>query len=392
MRRNLLRERRSRTDAGVSSGQGRTTSRCKIVLFGPWPPPYGGVASHVQDLVEQLTGRGFSVRTLGYGDFRSQSRVWRASVSRQSWWRTKLCLRLALSRGTIFHDHSPLLPQAELDLLESLSAIIQARRAQWILTLHDETTIERFHSWPVARQEVFLRFVKQPEHLVSVGNRLETFLRGLGISEGRVSSIPPLLLPLGDGAAAPAAPELQAFLRDHEPVVTTIGAIHPNYDLLTILRAFPIIRARYPRAGLLLIDAGFTMDVEMWGQMQEALGALPPDCCRLCSALPRPQVLGLLAASAVFVRGTRRESFGLSRAEAILLGTPVVTTQTGETRTMELYEFGCPDELASQVLKVLARKRDVSEGQAFFRRIGDQTFDQVLAVYERARDASLPKD
>lgn len=32
----------------------------RVVLFGPWPPPYGGVASHMQDLARNLAARGGS--------------------------------------------------------------------------------------------------------------------------------------------------------------------------------------------------------------------------------------------------------------------------------------------------------------------------------------------
>lgn len=355
----------------------------RVVLFGPWPPPCGGVASHVQDLSGSLERRGVPVRLLCYGEFEPSFRRRRISVVRSGWWRTIVWLSLTLSPGTIFHDHSTMVPYPDGELLRSLRAVLRRKRAPWILTLHDDTLATRFAAWQREKRDDCVTFLQIPHHIICAGGRIEAFLRDLGVGGDRVSTIPPLL-PLTEGASALPPLSLQAFLRDHAPVVTTIGALDPNYDLISAVQAFSAIRARHPRAGLLVIDAGFSRDEGTGKALQEALRILPAESYRRCAALPRPEVLGVLAASAVLIRGTRAESFGISRAEAILMGTPVVTTRTGESHGMDLYEFGNVEELALKALEVLARRPDLSEGQVFFRRIGERTLDRILAVYNDA--------
>jgi glycosyltransferase involved in cell wall biosynthesis len=94
-----------------------------------------------------------------------------------------------------------------------------------------------------------------------------------------------------------------------------------------------------------------------------------------------------LGASTVFVRGTRLESFGLSRVEAVLGGTPVVTTSSGETRYMRLYPYGDAEQLAAEVLSVVASPPDLREAREYYERLAEQAMAQVRDVYRRVGSA-----
>lgn len=360
----------------------------RIVLFGPWPPPYGGVASHVQDLARNMAIRGVPVRILGYGDFWMRPGLWRVSVSRDEWWKTKLWLRLALSRGTLVHDHSGLLANPEEDLLDSFAAMVRVRRARWILTLHDETVIQRFRSWPAARQRVFEKFAEIPDYIICVSMGLRRFLEDLGIREARLESIPSLL-PIHPIQEVRLSKDLAVFLQRHRPLLTTVGAFHGNYDFLGIAEALPAVIAEYPQAGLVMIDAGFTVDETHRRSVLAALERLEPSMYFLASRLPRDEVLQVLRASSVFIRGARYDAFGISKVEAILAGTPVVTTGSGETRHMKIYEFGNSAQLGAVLCEIIRHSSDVrhssdlSEAQHFYRTMAEQTLDRILDVYDR---------
>ncbi len=357
-----------------------------IVVFGPWPPPWGGVASHILDLVSNLKRQGFSVRVLGYGDFGATQGVRKVSVTQRGWWRTRLWLSLALRPGRVLHDHSGMLPYPDDQLLPALSGIVRARRSRWVLTLHDETLIARFTLWPRGIRRTFEEYVSQPEQLICVGTRLAEFVRQRGVPAGRVTTIPPLL-PLTEDASVALPDTDQRFLSAHAPTISAVGVFEANYDLLTLVRAFHTILARHPRAGLLIIDAGFTRDPGVEREVQGMLDQLPASCYRLLRCVPRDRVRALLGASTVFVRGTRLESFGLSRVEAVLGGTPVVTTSSGETRYMRLYPFGNIEKLAAEVLSVVASPPDLREAREYYERLAEQAMTKVLEVYRRVGSA-----
>lgn len=274
-----------------------------------------------------------------------------------------------------------MIPNPDQGLLESLASAVRRRGARWVLTLHDETLPGRFRDWPRVRRELCVRFLRCPEHVICVGDRLRAFLEEMGIPDRHLSTIPPLL-PVVALPEVQLPTAVQAFLADHAPVITTVGAFHANYDLAAVARALPRILQGYPRAGLVVIDAGFTADEAFRRGVLEGLEDAGAYC--LLSRIPRDHVLQILRASAVFVRGTRCESFGLSRVEAVLLGTPVVTTDAGETRYMRTYAHGDPADLAREVLAVLADRPNLSEAQRFYMTMAEQTLDRILGVYDLA--------
>ena len=40
----------------------------KLLFVGPWPPPFGGIASHLYELLPGMVGRGYNIITLSYTD------------------------------------------------------------------------------------------------------------------------------------------------------------------------------------------------------------------------------------------------------------------------------------------------------------------------------------
>lgn len=281
----------------------------------------------------------------------------------------------------LLHDHSDLLTHPDERLIRSFHWVIKLRRARWILTLHDETLLERFPAWPEDARTSYVRFLKWPEHIICVSDRIHSFLVQLGVSRERLTSISPLL-PLRAIATSPLPVDVQNFLAAHTPVITAIGAFNSNYDFLTLARALARIVQKYPSAGFVLIDAGFTLDVPYREAVLQALENSPGREHLVLSKVPHDQVFQILCKSAVLVRGVRRESFGLSRVEAILMGTPVVATKAGETRYMTLYEYGDHEDLAGKVCMVLRSGPDLTEAQTFFKKMGEETLDQILKVYE----------
>ena len=353
-----------------------------MVIFGPWSPPYGGVAIHVQALTQTLRAQGFAVRALCYGEFTRTPQVTRISPLREGWTRTLWRLFLSVSSRTLFHDHSGFLGYPDERLIRSLHAVIRFKQARWILTLHDETLLERFPAWPESVRALYCQWLQWPAHILCVGDRLQDFLIGLGVSREKLTSISPLL-PLREGPASSLPSSVRTFLAAHAPLITTIGTFDSNYDFLTVANAFACIRQERPAAGLVLIDAGFTVDISYRAAVIQLLKKLPGHSYMVLSRVPHDHVLQILRESAVLIRGVRRESFGLSRVEAILMGTPVVTTDAGETHYMTLYQCGNPEDLAQKVLVVLERKPDLADAQAFFRKMGEETLTRILDVYER---------
>jgi glycosyltransferase involved in cell wall biosynthesis len=325
------------------------------------------------------------VKALCYGDFAEAPYLKKVSPERKGWTHTLWHLYWALSPRSIVHDHSRLLAYPDDRLIRTFHRVIRHKKARWIVTLHDESLPERLPTWPEAIRALYPGFLHWPDHIICVGEGIYAYLLRLGLPRGKLSNISPLL-PLRPTADLPLPGGVHDFIASHSPIITAIGAFHSNYDLLTLANAFGRILSAYPGAGLVLLDAGFSRDMPYKEELLQVLAHQLDRSHIVLSKVPHALVLRILRESALLVRGVRSESFGLSRAEAILMGTPVVATRTGETRHMTLYEYGNLEDLAQKVLGILERKPDLSEAQDFFRQMGNDTLTRILDVYATAHD------
>ena len=42
----------------------------KILIVGPFPPPFGGIASHINDIVPELINDNYKIVTLNYSNIK----------------------------------------------------------------------------------------------------------------------------------------------------------------------------------------------------------------------------------------------------------------------------------------------------------------------------------
>lgn len=355
----------------------------QIILFGPWAPPYGGVATHMRDLYENLKMSNFSARVFGYGNFVPKQDIDKIYFSpRYKWLWTLLKIFECTSPGDIIHKHSVLTSYPDRYFLQTFLWLLKVKKFKWVETIHDETLVSRYEDFSHAIKGQFPTYLSKAEKINTIGERLRIFLIDLGISEEKIVVSSPLL-PIRFSPSETEIPDyLSAFYNSHSPMITTIGPFHPLYDFKTIVKAFLSLKYDYPQAGLIIINARFARDIKYEKEVKSLIEKSPKDILSLYE-LERERVLYILNKSNLFLRGTGQESFGLSRIESILMGTPVVSTKAGETRYMVLYEHGNPDDLYEKMKAVLDGKIkiDINEAQAFFKRMADENLRRITDIY-----------
>lgn len=126
-------------------------------------------------------------------------------------------------------------------------------------------------------------------------------------------------------AAAPAPPDVGAA---GEPLVVTVGRIHPDKGLDVLLDAVALARREVP--GLRLAVAGEpTPGAAGYREalVRKAASLGLDEAVVWCGYLASPE--RLLAAASAYVQASRHEPFGIAAAEAMACGLPVVVTDTG---------------------------------------------------------------
>jgi len=235
-----------------------------------------------------------------------------------------------------------------VDVVHATTLAIPPARAPLVVTIHD------------------LAFLHQPDHFTRHGVRF--FRRGMELARKHAALVlcssqatfddclanrfPPdqlRLVPLGV-AVDPADEDLVAEMRRrHGRYVLWSGTIEPRKNLPRLLAAFEKVAALDPDVSLVLTGP------EGW---HEDLGA-PGERVTIAGFVPDDELRALYAGAAVYCYPSLLEGFGLPVLEAMVQGTPVVTS--AGTSTAELAADGAAlavdpldvDAIAAALISVL---------------------------------------
>jgi len=171
---------------------------------------------------------------------------------------------------------------------------------------------------------------------------------------------PPVVVIPNGVTLSPAPPEAIAQMRSRagigvdDEVVVFLGRLHPIKRLDLLAEAFAVVHSARPHARLIIAgpdEGGYRQDVE-------ALFAPVAPVTRWLGAVDAGASAALLASSRVLVQCSDSESFGMSVAEALAAGVPVVVTR--RSGWAEVDAVGCgfsvahePVSIADGILRVL---------------------------------------
>ena len=310
-------------------------SGTKAILFGPLPPPYGGVSVFMDSLKEICLERG--VEVWSYTGDGGDDRVQKVSHRRLAHL-SRVSTAARIIDSSHFHLEYP------HPLLLNLWLLAKRRSGfRWVKICHDGSLPSRYQKMSSGERRRVAKAVAAIDELVVTSPSLVDFFRD------------------SFGASAKYISPLLPFIADERPrnrggrsenVITSVGAFIPSYGFQHLADAVDRLRTEGIDLKLTLIDGAFARDEDY---KRAVLKNRP--WIDVHEGIPRAEVAELIANSSVFLRPVEHESYGLSRVEAIMSGTPVIATNVGETRGMLTYEFGDIDTLTGHL-------RDVLDGRA----------------------------
>ena len=348
--------------------------KSKIVLLGPTPPPYGGVAIFVSALWREVSKRGVKLWTFS-DEGRADERITYLKP-----FRLKLLPALMheafkariidSSYFAIEHPHKILLPMWIVGKL--------VLRFEWVKIFHDGSLPSRYSGFSSLEQFLVRAALKRVTEIIVVNEALRDWFRNeLGVTQ-KISVIASLL-PLAAGSFDGSLPEsIDKAIARRAKTVCSIGVFIPGYGFKEAAEAVARIREDTKQdIGLVLIDCGYVQNLSY----EREVFADRDWIIRLAN-LPQPTVLQVLKRSNVFVRPFGLESYGLSRVEAIWCGVPVVATRAGETRGMLLYDYGDQDAMVGQIKAALADsfQPDTEHWAAVFRTEAEANLQKLVTA------------
>ena len=319
----------------------------RIILFGPLPPPHGGVAIYMKGLVAH---------------FRGQVRVWTYTGPKPADANVRFVAHrrlgtvgalLAEGRGARILDASHFHLEYPNPLLLPLWIVLKWLLGfEWYKNILDGSLPKRYPHFGPFQRWLFRRALNAVDEFVVVSEDLRRWLHDDLKVRQPIVVIPCLLPPPpGESTAALAGETAEAleFYFSQSKRVCSIGVFFPSYGFRDVAEAVEELRHRTGKdIGLLLLDGGFVCDENY---REEVLWER--EWITVLEKVPNPEIYQILKRSDVFVRAFADESYGISRIEALWSGIPVVATRAGETRGMLLYDFGDLEQLINQLQAVL---------------------------------------
>jgi glycogen synthase len=329
----------------------------RIVLLGPCPPPYGGVAIFTSGLFEFVRDHGVELWSEG---------LEKTPNTRPTNYRRLGLVPLLLKRGyrARIVDQYHFLLEYPNPLMAPIWVVLKSLlRFEWVKVVHDGSLPSRYQAFSSLRKMLFRLSVSAVDEFVTVNDNIGQFLRNEIAVRQRVRTVN-ALLPIPPREPKPLPPELESALSRYEKVVVSTGVFIPSYGFAPVADAVEAIRRETGKnIGLVLIDGAFIRD----DAYRDAVLRQRDWIVELVQ-VAHPQVLQIFKQSDVFVRGFRYEGYGLSRIEAIWCGIPVIAARGEESRGILIYDFEDTETLHAHLRKVLtdSNSRDIDQWAAVF--------------------------
>lgn len=286
----------------------------RILQIGPYPPPHGGVQTHVVAIRRYLRGREVPCAVINITRHRKPDAD-EVYYPKSGFEVVRLLLRL---RYDIIHLHFGGSLTSRLLALGFMCTMIPRRRV--VLTFHSG-------GYPVSdegcgahrrtlRGFVFRRF----DRVVGVNQQLVDLIKRLGVSADTIRLIQPHALSVEP--ADSLSPQLQRFFESHTPLLTTVGLLEPEYDLALQIDALGPVRERFTKAGLVIIGSGSLED-----DLRKLIKGKPyAEHILLAGDVPHRETLRVIADGDLFLRTTLYDGDSISVREALHIGVPVIAS------------------------------------------------------------------
>ncbi len=317
----------------------------RIALIGPMPPPAGGMANQTRQLAELLRGEGVSVELVQTnGDYRP---LWVGRIPGVRALSRLLPYLLALWRACGRNQLLHVMANS------GWSWHLFAAPAIWMARLRGCALVVNYHGGEAAAFLARSRAIVAPSLAqADVLTVPSGFLKSIFAAHGLEARIVPNIVDLSLFCPQRDA-QLERRSRPHLVVLRNLELI---YDNANALRAFGLVRQRWPLARLSIAGSGPELfRLQSLAQALELAASVT-----FCGTLDRAGIAGLLAEADLCINPSLADNTPVSVIESLASGVAVVSTDVGgisyllqHQKTALLVPPGDPLAMAKQVLALL---------------------------------------
>jgi glycogen synthase len=315
----------------------------KVLLVGDYPPPYGGIAVHLQQVHRFLRSQGITARVLniGKGDC-SDPEV----ISTRKAWRYAFELSKLSSQGWLAHLHVSGNNSKAWWVVGSVGGFSWSTPP--VVTVHSGRSPE-FLARNRLRRILARAALSRYGTVIAVSVPVKRALAEAGVSPGRIVVQPAFF---ASELRAGSAPDGFVAARSRRsPLLAMAYLDSPVYGLELMAEAIRQLAPTYPRVGLALFGPGASdenlKDRPIYKELAPFL-----ECF---GEVEHSQALGVIQQCDAFVRPTLADGDAISVREALMLGVRCVASDVAiRPQPTWLFRTGDAADLASKLKEALS--------------------------------------
>ena len=323
----------------------------KILLLGPYPPPYGGVAVHIMNLSRRLRDLNHEVLIDKLDIPKFKGGIFRYF---------KIISYMRRQKIALFHVHTSSYGGFPIGIRSALAALFLRRPLVW--TVHGGAFWDFYQKSTWLKKNLIKFCFGQADKIIPVSRDLEKNLRAIGISEEKISPFIPPFLPLPEVKTDIAGfpPDLKNFLEEKDILLATISFFQPEYGLDLIPETLSKLKEiTDKKVGWIIIGKKASSNYEDFLKLIHRY-QLERDII-LTGEMDWKTVINLLKVSQLYVSPKHIESYGMAVAEAYLQGCVCVVSDANQSfppgRHLLKFQDGSKESLIQTVLTALGSLR-----------------------------------
>lgn len=350
-------------------------SNTKVLLVGPYPPPFGGLSVQLCQWQRYLSTRtGFKCEVLNIGEARDATID--GCIPTFGYWDFLKKLWDYSSQGYLIHlmtnGHN-----AKSWLSACACAIAGIRKRRTVLVFGSGNAPDYMESSNILVKFLIRMSLRLGGILICRNQEMYEALIRFGAVPSKTNIVTGFL-GVNNSLNSKLPEAIQTFLSHHEPVLGATANLDPEYGIPLMLEAVEELSTKYPRVGLLVI-----------GPDEKAKDEFTP-CKRLdhvhfTGPLRNEVVRDVMNHLTIFLRPTYFDGDSLSVREALAQGLPVIASDTGfRPPGALLFTKGRTDELIARIIYVLDNIQHVRAG--IVRKGESDSAAALLNIYQSLAD------
>lgn len=316
----------------------------RVLLLGPYPPPHGGVETHLVAIRHLLRKRGIACAVVNITRHRKQEAD-EIYYPGNAFALVGLLFRL---RYDVLHLHVGGMLSRRVLRLALVCSLVPGKKT--VFTFHSGGYPSLPEAKALTPRSLAGLVLRRFDRVIGVNQQILDFFHQLGVSKERTRLIAPHAFLADEDHTGDLPEPLRSFFDNHQPVLISAGQLEPEYDLGLQIDVMGLVREKFPHAGLLLLGHG-TLEGSLRKRIEEKPFARH---ILLCGDVAHAVTMKAIARADVMVRTTLYDGDAISVREALYLGTPVVATDNAmRPAGVQLVPASDPDALLAAVERTL---------------------------------------